>query len=96
MLGRVPVIRAELGKDDLFSTFYVRCGIRRHRYTVSPGLYAIGNPDKDSEVLATANFKLAFDMLRKELGGISAWILVLDRSTNTNKCVVLLSVPSVT
>jgi hypothetical protein len=77
-LGPVPVIRAELGKDDLFSTFFVRCGIRRHRYTVSPGLYAIGNPDKDSEVLVTANFKLTFDMLRKELGGISAWILVLD------------------
>jgi CO dehydrogenase/acetyl-CoA synthase delta subunit len=77
-LGLVPVIKTELGKDDLFSTFYVRCGIRRHRYTVSPGLYAIGNPDKDSEVLVTANFKLTFDMLRKELDSISAWILVLD------------------
>jgi hypothetical protein len=77
-LGPVPIIKAELGKDDLFSTFYVRCGIRRHRYTVAPGLYAIGNPDKDSEVLVTANFKLTFDVLRKELDGISAWILVLD------------------
>jgi len=77
-LGPVPVIKAELGKDDIFSTFYVRCGIRRHRYTVSPGLYAIGNPDADSEVLVTANFKLTFDMLRKELDGINAWILVLD------------------
>ena len=77
-LGPVPVIKAELGKDDLFSTFYVRCGLRRHRYTVSLGLYAIGNPDADSEVLVTANFKLIFDMLRKELDGISAWILVLD------------------
>jgi hypothetical protein len=77
-LGPVPVIRTEPGKDDLFSTFYVRCGIRRHRYTVAPGLYAIGNPNKDSEVLVTANFKLTFDVLRKELDGISAWILVLD------------------
>ena len=77
-IGLVPVIKAQLGKDDLFSTFYVRCGIRRHRYTVSPGLYAIGNAHKDSEVLVTANFKLTFDMLRKELGGISAWILVLN------------------
>ncbi len=77
-IGLVPVIKAQLGKDDLFATFYVRCGIRRHRYTVSPGLYAIGNPDKDSEVLITANFKLTFDMLRKELDGVSAWILVLN------------------
>jgi hypothetical protein len=77
-IGPVPVIQPELGKDDLFSTFYVRCGIRRDKYRVSPGLYAIGNPDEDSEVLVTANFKLTFDMLRKELDGISAWILVLD------------------
>jgi hypothetical protein len=77
-IGPVPVIKTQLGRDDLFSTFYVRCGIRRHRYTVSAGLYAIGNPDKDSEVLVTANFKLTFDVLRKELDGVSAWILVLD------------------
>ena len=77
-IGPVPVIKSELGKDDLYLTFLVRCGIRRHNYRVSPGLYAIGNPDEDSEVLVTANFKLTFDMLRKELDGISAWILVLD------------------
>lgn len=77
-IGPVPIINAKLGKDDLFSTFYVRCGIHRHQYTVSPGLFAIGNPDIDSEVLVTANFKLTFDMLRKELEGINAWILVLD------------------
>ena len=76
--GPVPVIKTELGKDDLFSTIYVRFGIQRYRYKVSPGLYAIGSPDKDSEVLVTANFKLTFDTLRKELNGINAWILVLD------------------
>jgi hypothetical protein len=77
-IGPVPVIKSELGKDDLYLTFLVRCGIRRHNYRVSPGLYAIGNPDEDSEILVTANFKLTFDLLRKELGGVSAWILVLD------------------
>lgn len=76
--GKVPIIKTKLGKDDLFSTFYVRCGIKRYIYTVAPGLYGVGNPDKDSEVLVTANFKLTFDHLRKELSGINAWILVLD------------------
>lgn len=76
--GDIPVIKSTLGKDDLFQTFYVRCGIQRYKYTVAPGLYGIGNPDKDSEVLVTANFKLTFDHLRKELSGINAWILVLD------------------
>lgn len=76
--GPVPLIKSGLTKDDLLSTFLVRCGIGRYSYTVSPGLYAIGNPDKNSEVLVTANFKLTFDHLRKELAGIHAWILVLD------------------
>ncbi len=76
--GPVPVIKSTLGKDDLFSTFYVRCGIKRYSYKVSPGIYGIGTPDKNSEVLVTANFKLTFDHLRKALKGINAWILVLD------------------
>ncbi|MBU1195140.1 MAG: hypothetical protein KKE62_04750 [Proteobacteria bacterium] len=76
--GDIPVIKTRPGKDDLFSSFYVRCGINRHRYAVAPGLYAVGSPDKTSEVLVTANFKLTFDHLRKELEKINAWILVLD------------------
>lgn len=77
-IGHIPIIKPQLGKDDLFSAFYVRCGISRHRYKVVPGLYGIGKPDKNSEVLVTANFKLTFDKLRKELTDINAWILVLD------------------
>ncbi len=76
--GPVPVIRPDLDKRDRLSTIAVRCGIRRHKYLVSPGLYGIGSPDPDSEVLVTANYKLTFDHLRSALGGISAWILVLD------------------
>jgi len=76
--GPVPVIKTRPGRDDLFSTFYVRCGIKRYSYTVAPGLYGIGSPDKNCEVLVTANFKLSFDHLRKNLTGINAWLLVLD------------------
>ena len=76
--GDIPIIKSRLGKIDLFSTFYVRCGIKRHKYTVAPGLYGIGKPDKNSEVLVTANFKLTFDHLRKAIEGVNAWILVLD------------------
>jgi hypothetical protein len=76
--GLVPVIRTDLDRWDRLSTIAVRCGIRRHRYTVSPGLYAIGSPDNSSEVLVTANYKLTFDHLRSALEGISAWVLVLD------------------
>jgi hypothetical protein len=76
--GFIPVIKSKLEKNDLVSTFFVRCGVNRYQYRVTPGLYGIGKPDKNSEVLVTANFKLTFDHLRKELGKINAWILVLD------------------
>jgi hypothetical protein len=48
------------------------------KYTVEPGLYAVGEPDADSVVLVSANYKLSFDALRKELAGLDAWIMVLD------------------
>jgi hypothetical protein len=47
-------------------------------YRVAPGLYALGNPGPGSDVFASANYKLSFDILRRELAGMDAWILVLD------------------
>jgi hypothetical protein len=38
----------------------------------------LGSPTADSPVLVTANYKLTFDSLRRELPTIDAWILVLD------------------
>lgn len=48
------------------------------RYTVEPGLYAVGFPDEDSPVLVTANYKLSFDHLRFALPCENVWVLVLD------------------
>jgi len=47
-------------------------------YIIDPGLYAMGKPDEKSPVLVTANYKMSFDRLRKELPGRNLWILVLD------------------
>ena len=47
-------------------------------YTVDPGLYALGNPNDQSPVFATANYKMSFDLLRRSLRDRSGWILVLD------------------
>ena len=76
--GKVPRIRTELKAIDKFGSVRVRLGINRDRYLVKPGLYGIGNPDPKSPVLVTANYKLTFDGLRRELAGNNAWILVLD------------------
>jgi hypothetical protein len=76
--GNIPVVSEKLGARDYLGAFLVRVGIGRNHYKVAPGLYGVGNPGNDSPVLVTANYKLTFDTLRKELGGIDAWLLVLD------------------
>jgi hypothetical protein len=47
-------------------------------YTVDPGLYAVGKPDNESPVFVSANYKLTFDTLRKNLEGLDCWLLILD------------------
>jgi acetyl-CoA decarbonylase/synthase complex subunit gamma len=76
--GKVPVITGELDFQDKLGALRVRLSILRMSYMVSPGLYAIGNPNRESTVFVSANFKLSFDMLRRELKDIDTWILVLD------------------
>lgn len=76
--GDIPAVKTKLSGQDMFGTFCVRWGIRRMNYKVTPGIYSIGSPDENSPVLVTANYKLTFDSLRKELGGLNLWILVLD------------------
>ncbi len=76
--GKIPRISTQLNQKDRLGHLKVRLGIRRRKYSVSPGLYGIGNPDSNSPVLVTANYKLSFDKLRMELEGMDAWILILD------------------
>jgi protein-tyrosine-phosphatase len=69
---------SELTFIDVLGTWKARWGINRMNHKVQPGLYRLGSPDPDSPVLVTANYKMSFDMLRKELTDFDAWILVLD------------------
>ncbi len=69
---------SELNRKDQTGAIKVRLGVGRNGYTVEPGLYALGVPDPSSPVLVTANYKLTFDTLRKNLKGLHLWILVLD------------------
>jgi len=76
--GPVPKVKTRQGTLDFLGTIAVRLGIGRNDYKISPGLYCIGEPDEDSPVMVTANYKLSFDTLRKDLEAVSAWVLVLD------------------
>jgi hypothetical protein len=74
----VPRISTKLVLKDYLGTFMVRWGINRDNYRLKPGLYAVGTPDSSSDVFVTANYKLSFDTLRKNLEGINGWVLILD------------------
>jgi hypothetical protein len=76
--GTVPQISSRLSWKDYLGAFKVRWGIRRDRYRVNPGLYAFGTPNEHSDVLVTANYKLTFDTVRKNIAGLNVWLLVLD------------------
>ncbi|MGA2975274.1 MAG: mercury methylation corrinoid protein HgcA [Spirochaetia bacterium] len=74
----IPIVSTRLSWRDVVGGWKVRWDIGRMRYRVRPGLYGVGSPSPESPVLVTANYKLTFDRLRRELEGIDAWILVLD------------------
>jgi hypothetical protein len=77
-VGSVPRVKTTLDKTDFGGTIRARCGISRDQYKVAPGLYGVGRPSNEAPVLVTANYKLTFDDLRKNLVDVDAWILVLD------------------
>ncbi len=77
--GRVERVATRWTWRDRVGAAAVRAGLRRRGgYAVPPGLYAAGRPTAASPLLASANYKLSFDLLRRRLAGLDAWILVLD------------------
>jgi hypothetical protein len=79
--GPVPKVMTDLKRVDIIGTILTRIGIGRNNYKISPGLYCVGNPGLDSPVFVTANYKLSFDALRKELTGVDAWILIVNTNS---------------
>jgi len=75
---RSTSVSTALSPEDYLGAFKVRWGIGRMNYKVEPELYAVGKPDGDSPVLVSANYKLTFDVLRKNLTGMDCWLLILD------------------
>ncbi|MBF0376573.1 MAG: hypothetical protein HQK72_03720 [Desulfamplus sp.] len=91
-VGQIPVVSSKLTFKDRLQTLGARSGITRNNYKVVPGLYAIGMPDENSEVLVTSNFKLTFDILRTALQSdlkadliVNSSIKSSDSNKNSNK-----------
>jgi hypothetical protein len=76
--GTTLKISTDLSRADYWGVIKCRISGFRNRYTIPPGLYAVGEPTKDSDVLVSANYKMSFDILRQSLKEMNAWVLVLD------------------
>ena len=76
--GKIPEVSTRLDASDRWGAIKVRLGLRRMSYKVEPGLYAVGSPTAQSPVFVSANYKLSFDHLRRELETIDGWIMVID------------------
>ena len=77
-VGRLPRVSSQLTWRDHWGAIKARWGVGRMDYSIDPGLYALGAPDRESPVLVSANYKMSFDELRNALPGRDLWILVLD------------------
>jgi len=72
------VVPTQLSLADQLGSWKARWAIGRMKYVVEQGVYVVGNPDSNSVVLVSANYKMSLDRLRSELTDLDAWILVID------------------
>ena len=52
----IPKVATRLTASDRLGTVRARWGIARMRYSVLPGVHAVGNPTRESPVFVTANY----------------------------------------
>lgn len=64
--------------SDRLGAVRARLGAFRMNYRISPGLYALNNPESDAPVIITSNYKLTFDIVRRDLAGKAAWLVIID------------------
>jgi hypothetical protein len=77
-MKHIMKVTADLSLKDKLGMVKVRLGLHRDSYKVEPGLYMLGKPNNSSFIFVSANYKYSFDVLRSNLKGVDAWVLVLD------------------
>ena len=76
--GNVPQISTTLTLRDHIGACKARWALNRMNYIVPAGLYAIGTPTAYDPVAVTCNYKMTYDIVRRELSGRNVWLLVLE------------------
>ncbi len=76
--GPVPQVSTVLSFSERMDHIRARTSGFRMKFSLKPGLYAVGNPATSSDIFVSANYRLSFDHLRRAIAGMDAWILVID------------------
>ena len=76
--SRPPQLSTELTWRDTLRRWGFRWGIGRMKARAEPGLYRIGDPSPASPVIVTCNYRMTIDLVRRDLAGVDAWLLVLE------------------
>ena len=74
----VPQLSTTLTWRDTLTRWGFRWGIGRMNARFEPGLYRVGEPTPASPVLVTCNYRMTVDIVRRDLAGTDAWLLVLE------------------
>ena len=74
----VPQLSSQLTWDDTLARWGFRWGIGRMKARFEPGLYRIGDPSPADPVVVTCNYRMTVDLVRRDLAGVNAWLLVLE------------------
>ncbi len=74
----VPQLSTRLTLGDTLARWGFRWGVGRMKARFEPGLYRIGEPTPSSPVIVTCNYRMTVDLVRRDLAGTDAWLLVLE------------------
>ena len=77
-MDEVPQLSSQLAWRDTVKRWSLRWGVGRENSVVTPGLYRIGLPKPASPVVVTCNYQMTVDLVRRDLAGVDAWLLVLE------------------
>jgi hypothetical protein len=74
----VPQLSSTLTFADTLKRWSLRWGVGRTSSIFEPGLYRVGDPMPASPVVVTCNYRMTVDLVRRDLAGANAWLLVLE------------------
>jgi len=77
-LPEPAALSAGWGLSDWVENFFLWLSSHLLKVQFRPGLYRIGRPGPEAPLLATSNYRLTVNLVRKHLAGRDAWLLIAD------------------